>query len=298
MKKLLTKSILAIAATSAITACSTIQLYPQTNKAEVVDRNPLNNSIKYSALEIIIADKDTKQVQVLNYPLHHNKLEATQYNGAVGNKNVKLNVKLTERDCKYNCIGEDMYLYTSLEVGDIIHTTSVSQSNIEVIEIPGIKTEEIVNKTDKPADTSQPSAQALEKLDSIGEPKKLSAVNIQDSLGDGEEIIDAPFAPAPVVAPVESVVTPAVPAQPVAEFTPPQQVKPFLYRGESEEFNNLFTKQTFVVQQDIGFNNGNYTEVISPNAESAKNFVADTKIPVTVKVRLVPIAPLDVTPSK
>lgn len=298
MKKLLTKSILAIAVTSVITACSTVQLYPQTNKAEVVDREILNNSNKYSALEIVIADKATKQVQVLNYPLHQNKLEATQYNGAVGNKNVKLNVKLTENECKYNCVGEKMYIYTSLEVSDIIQTTSVSQSNIEVVEIPGIETDEIVNKTDKPADTSKPSAQALEKLDSIGEKKSTNTVSIKDSLGDGEEIIEAPFAPAPVVSPVVAVVTPAVPSQPIAEFTPPKQVKPFLYRGESEEFNNLFTKQTFVVQQDIGFNNGNYTEVISPDAESAKNFVADTKIPVTVKVRLVPIAPLDTTPNK
>lgn len=298
MKKLLTKSILAIAATSAITACSTVQLYPQTNKAEVVDRNPLNNSIKYSALEIIIADKDTKQVQVLNYPLHHNKLEATQYNGAVGNKNVKLNVKLAETECKQNCIGENMHIYTTLEVSDIIQTTSVSQSNVEVIEIPGIETEEMVNKTDKPADTSQPSAQALGKLDSIGEVKVAGSVNIKDSLADGEEIIEAPFAPAPVVAPIEAVVAPVVPAQPVAEFTPPQQVKPFLYKGESEEFNNLFTKQTFIVQQELGFNNGNYTEIISHNAAVAKNFVADTKVPVTVKVRLVPVAPLDVTRNK
>lgn len=288
MKKILSKSILAIAATSAITACSTVDLYPKNQVDPSIVKSA--NTHKYSQVEVVLTEADTKQTEVIVYDLVKDRLAPQTFTGNLGNKNINLNISV--EDCPL-CSETDMQVKASIRTQDIIQVTSVESTNIEVIEIPSIEHTPMVDKSDKPADTTPLSEEKQADL------KMSTAIDISESLIDGEEILE----PTPIaVTPTLTIQSPAVDAPVVslamekkvnAEFTPPQGVKPFLYKGESEETNRLFTNATHMMQRPLQQVGDNYTQVISPEVYNSNNTVMHNPVPVTVKVRLIPVPVLD-----
>lgn len=267
MRKILAKSIIAIAVVSAISACSTVDLYPK-QQTEVLSNN------KYSQLEVVLIEKETQQTQVVVYDLVKDRLEQQTKTGEIGNK--KFDLTISVNNCAI-CSDTDMNVSAKIKTSDLIKVTTVESSEIEVIEIPSINYEPMVDKSDKKADTT-----------------KAPSVKVSDSLSAGEEIIESNTSA--VVSSPKTVQTIEIQApvkpQISAEFSKPEKVKPFLYRTESEEVNHLFGNITHLKNIPLMYNEGKYTDVISNNTIS-KEFNHNNGIPVSIKVRLIPVPALD-----
>lgn len=289
MRKLLSKSLLAIAVTSMITACSTVDLYPKNQVDSSIIKSANEN--KYSQVEVILTDTETKQTEVLIYDLVRDRLSPQAFNGNLGNKSINLRISI--EDCQL-CAGTDMQVQANIRTQDIIQVTSVESKDIEVIEIPSIEHEPMVDKSDKIADTTPVSEEKQAEI------KASTSIDVADSLIDGEEVIESTeFVVTPTVVQSPAVEAPVViiPTEKVvsAEFTPPQGVKPFLYKGESDEMNRLFTNATHMMQRPLQQIGDNYTDVIANEVYQSNNTTVHTTVPVTVKVRLIPVPVLDLS---
>lgn len=264
MRKILVKSIIAIAAISAISACSSIDLYPSKQEVQPQNQN------KYSQIEVILTEKDSQQTEVLVYNLVKDRLEKQSKTGEIGNKQYTLDIAV--ENCAI-CTNTDMQVSAKIRTNDLIKITSVESSEIEVIEIPSIHYEPMVDKSDKKADTT---------------PVPVTAVKAKDSLTEGEEIIEVtPNVEAKTI----EIQTPVKP-QVSSEFSKPEKVKPFLYRTESEEVNHLFSNLTHMKKIPLHFEGDKYTDLISDKTIN-KEFNHNNGIPVSVKVRLIEVPPLN-----
>lgn len=276
--KFLTKSKIAIAAISTLilAGCSSVELYPDQKRKNTEALSSSN----FRQVEVQMIEVATNESEVAVFNLTDDKLTEQKVSTTLGNKKIDLTIAI--EDCVL-CDSGKLMARASVKSENVIKVTEVANSNILPNELAALEPMSAQVKIAL-SDSLDPGEEVL--VDETQPKNPIKAEIITEKATEPKPV--ASIKTPTVTAEAATVVTPELKPLSVAQFTPPQGVKPFIYNSDKVNNEDIFQPHiTQYAKKTITYNNGEYQELISNDALKTTSTLVNYDSPIIVKFKLI-----------